>query len=90
MMCLIFLVTVPIYALKEGRKRCPRIDVCYYCEKSIKYRISRHYKCVHQKQKAVIDAEADPGVTQVEIAKLQHLGNFKHNCKVWFHSTLDW
>ena len=78
------LVTLQVYTAKEhGSKNYTRIDYCFYCEKAVKSRISRHYARKHSERSAVQEALKLVGhQRQRAFAKIQNQGNFKHNMKV--------
>ncbi|XP_067941760.1 uncharacterized protein [Watersipora subatra] len=77
-------VTLQVYTAKEhGSKNYTRIDYCFYCEKAVKSRISRHYARKHSERSAVQEALKLLGhQRQRAFAKIQNRGNFKHNMKV--------
>jgi hypothetical protein len=67
---------------KDGKKNYSKVDYCYYCEKPVKYKMSRHLKKVHREENAVIEALRLPSQTARKMVLLQNMGNFKHNTQV--------
>ena len=78
---------VPVYNPKPGNlsnRNYSRVDYCYYCEKPLKSRISRHYTTVHSDQSLVKDLLAAQTREQKRniSGKIKNLGNYKHNSRV--------
>lgn len=77
-------VVVPVYSKNNGRRNYSKKDICYYCEKTINSRISKHYLSVHTDRtlvQQVISADGEAERND-KLYQLQHMGNFKHNTKV--------
>ena len=92
----ILAVTVPLY-FNDGTKkrRYSKPDYCYFCDKRLTSKISKHYLGVHCDEEIVKDIAllqiGSPARKQA-LHKLQNMGNYKHNCKVSFailHSVDD-
>lgn len=98
----IYLVRIPVYT-KRGGKRCyTKIDYCYFCSKRIVSKVSRHYRNKHQTEREVMEyfllkrkegqqlKDYENDRTKM-LKKLQMLGNYKHNidvCILVFANTL--
>ena len=75
---------MPVCVVQPGKqKNYSRLDYCYFCDKVVKYRVSKHYTAVHGDEKVMREILKKPAKEKVkELAKMQNLGNFKHNRKV--------
>ena len=79
-------VSVHIYHKQKKNKlerNYSKEDFCYYCEKQVTSRVSKHYLSVHCDRGLVQEAIIAKGDEKIKkLYKLRHLGNFRHNTKV--------
>ena len=82
-------VTVPVYEKRDGGERnYKKIDVCLYCEKEMKSKISVHYLSVHITETRVAAIALLPVKSKErkkQLARLQIDGNTQHNYRVCIH-----
>lgn len=82
---LYFIVTVPIHKPEGNKKKAyAKLERCYFCSRYFTSRMSRHLRGQHKNELLVSEAlkVKDPMERQRRLVRIQHLGNFVHNCKV--------
>lgn len=79
------LVIVPIYEKKDNGRNYSKTDHCYYCNKVIGSKISKHLLKMHTDRVAVQEIIQSSGEHRGKLLyKLQQLGNYKHNTEVYW------
>lgn len=67
----------------EGKRDYSKTDYCFYCEKELFSKISKHYLQVHTDRGLVKEIVVSKGKLRLQLMhKLQQLGNYKHNTRV--------
>ena len=81
----LFPVTVPVYQKKGEARNYRKDDYCLFCKKKCTSKISSHYENIHFHEERVVHILLlPPGSSErrKEWLRLQHEGNFQHNCEV--------
>lgn len=79
-------VRVPVYKSKDSARNYSKADFCYYCDRKLDSKISKHYLRTHTDRdlvKQIIMTEPGSGLKKKLLYKLQQLGNYKHNRQVY-------
>ena len=78
-------VQVPIAEKSDmGGRIYNKVQCCFFCEKLLKMKISRHMKSVHQKEFETYVSQLDCD-EQMSLQLLKNKGNFFHNVNVLRH-----
>lgn len=87
-------MTVPVYQKKaDGKRNYHKLDYCYYCEKKVPSKSSKHLLSRHTDRegvKEIIRSESRQERKRL-LYKLQQLGNYQHNTQVFsrFREIID-
>jgi hypothetical protein len=79
----LIVVTVSVSGHSESKRNYTKADYCYYCERKFVSSMRKHVLAMHTDRSLVQQIVTSTGPERKTLLyKLQHLGNYRHNCQV--------